>query len=292
MRVLHVDTGSEMRGGQWQCLRLVEAMCRDAVLLAPAASPLARMGVERGIAVEPFSVARLVRLGRECDIVHVHDARAHSWAAAAGGAPLVVSRRVAFPVQGSFLSHWKYSRARHYIAVSHCVRRLLLAAGVPEEKISVVYDGVPLPATRAAPECIVAPVSADRLKGSSMAAEAARHAGFEIVFSNDLERDLRRARVFVYISRTEGLGSAILLAMAHGAAVVASRVGGIPEIIEDGRNGVLTENDPRAIARAMTRAAADAERLGSEARRTVAERFTVEAMAEGAHAVYRRVLAC
>ena len=46
--------------------------------------------------------------------------------------------------------------------------------------------------------------------------------------------------MFVYITESEGLGSAVLLAMAAGTPVIASRVGGLPEAIEDGVNGLLT----------------------------------------------------
>jgi hypothetical protein len=53
---------------------------------------------------------------------------------------LVVSRRVAFPGAVAM----EIRRARHYLAVSEFVKRVLMAGGVPEEKISVVYDGVPL----------------------------------------------------------------------------------------------------------------------------------------------------
>jgi hypothetical protein len=292
MRVLHVDIGKEMRGGQWQSLRLVEAMRSDAVLLAPARSPLAQKAAECGIDVQPFSIGRLCALAHACDLVHVHDARAHSWAAAAGGAPLVVSRRVAFPVQESPLSRWKYSRARHYIAVSDCVRRQLMAAGVSADKITVVYDGVPVPKRRAAGDLIVAPASTDHKKGSTLAQEAAKLASVEIRFSRDLEHDLPRARAFVYLTYSEGLGSGVLLAMAHGVAVVASRVGGIPEIVEDGVTGVLTENEPLEVGAAVSRAVADADRLGTNARRAVEERFTVDGMVNGALAVYRKVLAC
>jgi glycosyltransferase involved in cell wall biosynthesis len=278
-----------MRGGQWQCLRLVEAMGSDAVLLATGA--LARLAAERGLPVQPLSIGRFLLLARECDLVHAHDARAHSWAAAAG-APLVVSRRVVFPVKQTALSRWKYTRAAHYIAVSQCVRGTLLAAGVPEDKITVVYDGVPVPPQRAVPEELVAPATADPMKGASLAQEAAALAGTPLVFSGDLERDLPRARLFLYLTHAEGLGSAVLLAMAHGVAVVASRVGGLREIIEDGVNGVLTDNEPRAVAAALERAGHDAARLGAAARRTVEQRFTIDEMVNGTLAVYRKVTEC
>jgi hypothetical protein len=292
MRVVHVDTGTEMRGGQWQCLRLLEAVRSDALLLAPAGSPLAQRAAACGIEFQAFSVGRLLTLARDCDLVHVHDARAHSWAAAAGGAPLVVSRRVAFPVHDSRLSRWKYSRGRHYIAVSECVRRVLMASHVPGDRITVVYDGVPVPERPASGDFVVAPASADPMKAGTLAREAAKLAGIELRLSDDLEHDLPRARAFIYLTHAEGLGSAVLLAMAHGVAVVASRVGGIPEIVEDGVTGLLTDNEPQAIAAAICGALQRAGHLGANARRAVEQRFTVRAMVEGTLAVYRKVLAC
>src|ERR1035441_4343241 len=41
-------------------------------------------------------------------------------------------------------ARWKYARARRYLAVSQFVKNVLIQGGVPEDKISVVYDGVPL----------------------------------------------------------------------------------------------------------------------------------------------------
>ena len=64
-------------------------------------------------------VARHVQ--EHADIVHAHDARAHTLAAIAARAPFVVSRRVAFPVKRSLLSQWKYRQAKRYLAVSQFV---------------------------------------------------------------------------------------------------------------------------------------------------------------------------
>ncbi len=100
MRTLHIDTGREMRGGQWQVLYLIGQM-RDAMLLSPRDSPLFRAARERGLDVQPLSFATLMRLARRVDLIHAHDARAHTLAALAGGTPLVVSRRVGFPVRRS-----------------------------------------------------------------------------------------------------------------------------------------------------------------------------------------------
>jgi phosphohistidine swiveling domain-containing protein len=299
MRVLHLDSLHGMRGGQWQALRLVETLSAlgvESTLLAPAGAPLYELARKRGLRAEPLGLPRLARLGRRHDLVHAHDARSHTLAALAGGAPLVVSRRVAFAIGDSAASRWKYGRPRRYIAVSEFVKSVLVRGSVGADRIDVVYDGVPLlePAVPVEPPVILAPDNGgDPRKGAAMAAEAARLAGVEITFSGDLERDLRRASLFVYLTESEGLGSAALLAMSAGVPVIASNVGGLKEAVSNGETGLLVENDPNAIARAIRRLLEDREaagRLGRRARQTVAERFTIENMARRTLDVYDRVL--
>ena len=101
MRILHLDAGREMRGGQWQVLRLIEGLAGagvESTLLARAGAPLAVAARERGWRVEPLGLARAALLARRHDLVHAHDARTHTLGVIARGAPLVVARRVAFPV--------------------------------------------------------------------------------------------------------------------------------------------------------------------------------------------------
>ena len=85
--------------------------------------------------------------------------------------------------------------------------------------------------------------------------EAARQLRVQVVPSVDLEHDLTEASLFIYITRAEGLGSAILLAMSAGVPVIASAVGGIPEAIRAGEDGLLVENDSAAIAGAIANCA-------------------------------------
>ena len=301
MRVLHLDAGTEMRGGQWQALRLalgLEAQGVETTLLARAGAPLFETAARAGCHVAPLTFARVAAEARKHDLVHVHDSHSHTLAALAGGAPLVVSRRVVFGREAEGLaaavSKWKYGRAAHYIAVSEFVKATLGERGVPAEKISVVYDGVPLvEAAREPGSCVLAPASGDPQKGASLAAEAARLAGVELVFSNALERDLARASLFVYITHSEGLGSAVLLAMSAGVPVIASAIGGLPEIVRHGENGLLVVNTPEAIAEAIRKVLGDAglaRSLGGAGRRSVMERFTVEHMVRSTIEVYRRVI--
>jgi glycosyltransferase involved in cell wall biosynthesis len=292
MHILHIDTGREMRGGQWQVLYLLQGLAgagHKVRLLAPPSSPLYRAAEEKGWECRPAGVGAIARTSGVFDLVHAHDARAHTLAAVAARRPLVVSRRVAFPIQRNPLSRWKYGRAARFSAVSEFVAARLREAGVPAEKISVVYDGVPAASvsTRAGP--IVAPATDDPRKGSALLRQAAALGGFEVTFSTRLREDLRDASLFVYITREEGLGSAILMAMAAGVPVIASRVGGIPEALGD--SGVLVENTPEAIAAAVA-GREEAIRLAAGARRRIEEMFSLDSMVRGAVEVYHRVLTC
>ncbi|MEI6633619.1 MAG: glycosyltransferase [Chlamydiota bacterium] len=94
----------------------------------------------------------------------------------------------------------------------------------------------------------------------------------------------------VFSSRLEGFSIAILESMASGKAVVATRVGGNSEMIDDGINGVLVPvGDPDAIARAVGRLLRDEHarrRMGEAARKTVRERFSVETMTRSICDIY------
>ncbi len=252
MRILHLDSGREMRGGQWQALRLHRGLLargHESVLVAREGSPLGQNARMEGLPVGvPGSVLR------DFDLVHAHDAHSHTRAALFARAPLVVSRRVAFPVKTSFLSRWKYKRPKLFLAISEYVAQQLRIAGIADDRIAIVYDGVPVPVQPAHGEAILVPaLQYDPQKGTELAREAAAIAGIPVELSHHPEADLPRASAMVYLSRSEGLGSGVLLAMAYGLAVIASDVGGIPEIIKDGVNGILVPNEANSIADALRR---------------------------------------
>jgi glycosyltransferase involved in cell wall biosynthesis len=204
---------------------------------------------------------------------------------------------VAFGAAGGPLSRWKYGRPARFIAVSQFVKATLVARGVPAEKVSVVYDGVPMldaAEPPGGPPRVLAPDTRDDPeKGLALAQRAAQLAGVELELSASLPRDLPGAAVFVYVTHSEGLGSGALLAMSAGVPVVASRVGGLSEILRHRENGLLVENRAEVIAAAIRELLDDlplARRLALAGRHTVMERFTVEHMIRGAMEVYRQVL--
>jgi len=132
----------------------------------------------------------------------------------------------------------------------------------------------------------------DPMKGSALLNEAAALAGIAIRYSTNLPADLLNAALFVYITHSEGLGSAALLAMAAGVPVVGSNVGGLPEIVQNGVTGVLTENTPQAIADAIRHALTMREILARNARKSIEDGFTTGAMLNNTIRVYERVLGC
>jgi glycosyltransferase involved in cell wall biosynthesis len=180
IRVLHVDTERGWRGGERQTLWLAAEMAKrghESVVAARQGEPLAARASAAGLSVvdcrpvselDPRAAWRLRReiLSRRIDVVHAHTAHAvaiGAMATLATGVPLVVARRVDFPLRGNAGTRWKYGRAARIVAVSNAVANVLVAGGVARSRIDVVPDGVDLrrtvePATAATlAACGVAP---------------------------------------------------------------------------------------------------------------------------------------
>jgi glycosyltransferase involved in cell wall biosynthesis len=112
-------------------------------------------------------------------------------------------------------------------------------------------------------------------------------------FRTDVLGCLKGFDLFAMSSITEGLGTSLLDAMACARPIVATRAGGIPEIVEDGVNGLLVPaRDHQALAEAIVRALKNPElrqRMGDAGFARVNERFTVERMVSETAGVYARV---
>ena len=113
-------------------------------------------------------------------------------------------------------------------------------------------------------------------------------------FRSDVGAFYKIADLFVMSSVQEGLGTAVLDALAEGKAVVATDCGGIPEIIHDGETGRLVEPaNPEALARGIIdvlRHPEQAGRMADRGRALVQNQFSIETMAENNLAVYRTLL--
>jgi len=114
-------------------------------------------------------------------------------------------------------------------------------------------------------------------------------AGFQ-----DPSRWLAAADVVVLASRTEGMPNSVMEAMAVGRPVVATRVGGLPELVSDGETGLLVPPaDPARLAEALVRLIREpdlAGRLGARARLRAARAFALDQVVAAIAAVYAEVL--
>jgi glycosyltransferase involved in cell wall biosynthesis len=112
-------------------------------------------------------------------------------------------------------------------------------------------------------------------------------------FRTDVIGCIKGFDLFAMSSVTEGLGTSLLDAMACARPIVATRAGGIPEIVEDGVQGLLVApRDHAAMARAIVALLREAPRrrlMGDAGYDRVSARFTVERMVEETAAVYARV---
>jgi L-malate glycosyltransferase len=99
--------------------------------------------------------------------------------------------------------------------------------------------------------------------------------------------------LFVMSSVTEGLGTSLLDAMAAGKSIVATKTGGIPEVVVDGETGILVPpRDHQAMADAIVRLLTDAalrQRMGEAGLRRVRQQFSAERMVQNTLRVYQRV---
>jgi glycosyltransferase involved in cell wall biosynthesis len=114
-------------------------------------------------------------------------------------------------------------------------------------------------------------------------------------YQEDLKRLYSRMSVFLLPSRSEGLPNVVLEAMALGLPVVATAVGGVPEVVTDGRSGFLTSSeDVEGLARRVADLLEDEplrQRLAQDALHDVRSRFSLGARLSALEQIYREVLA-
>ncbi|MFP5355767.1 MAG: glycosyltransferase family 4 protein [Gemmatimonadota bacterium] len=347
LRVLHVDSGREWRGGQRQVLLLARGQREqghEPLVVAAPDSPLLHRLRSAGLAASAVRmradwdvaaarrIRALIRTWRP-DIVHAHDARAHALAMGAllgrPDLPLVVTRRVSFVPRGRL----KYGpRVARFIAISGAVRDALIRGGVAASRIDLVYSGVPAPsvttprdwrAERRWPRdtvlCgVVGAMTAE--KGVRLLAAIAEqlpaelktrarlvllgghaigpeHLGgveaYRAGFVDEVHRAMAGLDLLWHPSSAEGLGTAVIDAMALEVPPVAFAVGGLPELIVDGESGLLVPpGNVSAFASAVARLLGDPvlrERMGAAGPARAAE-FGVHRMIAGTEQSYRNVL--
>ncbi|MFI5329960.1 MAG: glycosyltransferase [Desulfobaccales bacterium] len=111
---------------------------------------------------------------------------------------------------------------------------------------------------------------------------------------DDIPDLLAALDIFVLPSHSEGVSLALLEAMAVGLPVIASAVGGLPEVVTDGENGLLIPpQDPEALAMALERLLEDpagAKQLGENARHHVETHYSLERLGREINGIYEELI--
>lgn len=361
LRVLHLSTEGSWRGGEQQIANLIqslEALGVENFLLARSNSPMETFARERGWRVNavPFrgsfnlrAARALARYARQqkVQLVHCHTAKGHSLAVLANvlgmHLPLVVHRRVDFPVRKNLLTQWKYNHpsVRRIVCVSDFIAALVRPSVRSPERVITIHSAIN-------PERFSAPPATDLLRSEfgfrpetpvvvntsaladhkdyptflRTAAKLSRvrpDCRFVIFGHGPLEDELRAmqkalglqqvvhfagfrrnvqhylpfASVFLMTSKTEGLGTSILDAFAARVPVVATRAGGIPEMVVNGETGLAAPvGDDAALASAVQRLLQEPplqKNLTTNAFHRLEQRFTLLPMARKTYSLYQEV---
>ncbi|NLY53591.1 MAG: glycosyltransferase family 4 protein [Firmicutes bacterium] len=362
MRIAHVISDTNIGGaGRYLLALLPGATTHDwqITVYAPEgalAAALRSQGIARVIPLPQgecsfsFGLWRwLLHRLEPADVVHTHASLAARLVAKHKGYPVVLTRHTLGPdlPPGGYkgwqrwLHRWvAVNLSDAVIAVSEACRQRLLAEGVPESCVRLIYHGIdPTPylsATRAgwrqrlgltATEPVLITVARlAPVKGLKFALEAAAilqrdnipftwlfvGQGSELSslqeqtaalglgqqvrwlgYQTDIPGLMAAADIKILPSLQEALGLVILEAMAAGLPIVASNVGGIPELVQDGQSGILVPPGTSiALASAIKQLLADQSRassMGLVGRQRVLAQFTITRMWQQTDAVYRQV---
>lgn len=365
MKILHLDTEKGFRGGEQQVLNLMlglRAKGYEQACVVRYDSEFAERLQQEGITILTWQKA-LPIFGSgyrpilafdkdfQADIVHAHTGNAHTLAfnGFAGKKPVVVTRRVDFPVKQNARSQKKYQHNKlHFVAISNAIAMILKAGGVSENNISVIPSGIdpkrfvgnndfPNEVHRqnwrsqwkASKQTFVFGMVGSYVdhKDPLNLVRAAGHLreewkDFRVILIGDgdlrpeLEREISELGLtenviltgwqnnvgpllsgldaFVMPSKMEGLCTSLLDAQAVGLPCVACAAGGIPDIIEDGYNGLLAPpQSPSALADSMLRLSQSQEmchQFVEAGKRKVEENFTTERMVDRYVDLYDKIL--
>ena len=357
LKILHISSARSWRGGEQQLAYLLEelqALGQEQLVLCVRGSAMEGFCREKGFTFmtyqKRFSANPLVglKIGRICkkhsiDLIHVHDSHAHTfaWLGALFGnkTPIVVSRRVDFPIGKGRFSQMKYHHpsVRKILCVSEEIRRVLLRDYRFPERTAVVYSGIDLEKFHFTdtgilhreyriPEALplianVAAIAPHKdyftfVRCVDILVRQGVQAAFFIIGGDggdrpaverlirergleghihltghraDIPAILPEIDLLLFTSKTEGLGTTVLDAMACGVPVVATAAGGIPEMIGDGETGLLAPvGDAEKLARQIIRLLGDRAlraRLTEGALLRVRD-FSKEAMGRGVMEAY------
>jgi glycosyltransferase involved in cell wall biosynthesis len=361
MKVLHLSSERDWRGGEQQIAYLVEESLKlgvEAIVACKAGSAMEAYLVERGLArlslpfASPYDLRTAAAIKRYCarekvDLVHLHSGKGHALGVLAGllkmRVPMVLSRRVDFPLKDNWLSRFKYNHPdiKKIICVSDAIARIVGGAIRDPKTLATVHDGIDprrfseahdphyLHKLYRLPPATILIGNTSALAGRKDyftfidAAEVLlkRREDLHFFMIGDgplkarLHRHIERKRLqghitmtgfvknipqvlpaldlFLFTSKTEGLGTSLLDAMAAGVPVVATAAGGVVEVVRHGRNGLLSPvADAASLAENVSRVLSDdvLRRRLVQGGQATAEKFSKAAMAKNTVAIYQSLL--
>jgi len=364
VRIVHIDTESGFRGGEQQVMLLMEQLRGrgvEQVLLAREGDELAARARDAGHEVHEVPkpspwLPRAQRVLRDLcappgTIAHAHTGNAHTLAARSvrGRVPIIVTRRVDFPVKANFFSKQKYTAPGiWFVAISRAVADVLREGGVDTNRIALIHSGVDPDRFRNATgreraraewgikpdEFLVGTVGAyvdhkdplnlieaawrisrvenhpvaERMRfvlvgdGELRSSLEGSIAGFRIQdrvtlagWRKDVGDCLAAFDMFVMPSKLEGLCTSLIDAQAVGLPCVATRAGGMVDIVSDMENGCLAEaRNSESLAGAILRLASNEalrDRFREAGPKVVEERFTAKVMGDRYMETYAQVTA-
>lgn len=307
VKVLHIVTALSWRGGEQQVAYLLDELETkvDQFVLCSEGSLMEAHCMEQEIEHftqkkrSGFDLAYAKQIKRLCskfeiDLIHVHDAHAHTFAILAADfygnkTGIILSRRVDFPIKDKWSSKHKYNHKsiRKILCVSNAIKEITAKGITKKEKLETVYSGINLnkfiksngvfreELGVSEDEFLIGNTSAladhkdyfTFLDVAEKVAEENEKIRFVIIgdgpikqeihdyaasknlsevltftgFRTDVPQILSDLDNFLITSKTEGLGTSILDAFACEVPVIATAAGGIPELVEDHKTGLLCE---------------------------------------------------
>jgi glycosyltransferase involved in cell wall biosynthesis len=286
------------------------------------AVPYERLAAPRD--VDPALAIHVRRAVRSADLVHTHLVHADVYGAL-GARRLVSTKHNDDPFRAGafrFVERALAHRASRVIAITQALARFQIErVGLPADKVEVIHYGLddlpqawganppdPVPPGARVLLCVCrlepqkgVDVAIQALAGIPAAhlvvlGEGPQRAELERLANDrvhllgrvpDVAAWLRRADVLVHPARWEGFGLALLEAMLASLPVVATRVSSIPEIVVDGKTGLLVPpDDASALAAAVNRVLADPAVYGERGRARAQAEFSVAEMTDRTLAIY------